>query len=145
MPSRNPQLLTIARIAVLIFLSVIAGRTTISGIDVQELLIVLAAGGLGAVLSVMTRITSKKTPLEIPDRTGHPLIAVAGLVRPIIGGIFGLALYILLNAGLVDIFKLPEEDTLKRLFFFAAVAFLGGFSERWAQDVMLAPTVRRKE
>jgi hypothetical protein len=124
-------------IAVLIFLSIIAGRTTISGIDVQDLLIVLAAGGLGAVLSVMTRITSKKTPLEIPDRTSHALITVAGLFRPIIGGIFGLALYILLNAGLVDVFKLPEHDPAKRLFFFGAVAFLAGFSERWAQDVMV--------
>jgi hypothetical protein len=138
---RNAQQLyllgMIPGIAVLIFLSVIAGRTTISNIDVQELLIVLAAGGLGAVLSVMTRITSKRTPLEIPDRTGHPLIAAAGLFRPIIGGIFGLAIYILLNAGLVDVFKLPEDDSLKRLFFYAAVAFLGGFSERWAQDVMV--------
>jgi hypothetical protein len=56
--------------------------------------------------------------------------------RPVIGRVFGLALYVVLNAGLIQIANVPElADT--RVHFFMGLAFLAGFSERWAHDVLL--------
>ena len=53
---------------------------------------------------------------------------------------FGIALYVFVTTGLVP-FAVPADD-LKQQLFFAGLAFLAGFSERWAQDTIVqsAPT-----
>ena len=40
-----------------------------------------------------------------------------------------------MTSGLPDVFALPEEG-VERLFSFLVIAFLAGFSERWAQDTL---------
>jgi hypothetical protein len=62
-----------------------------------------------------------------------------GMVRPIIGGIFGMTLFVLLEGGLVPAIEITTDSELP---FYAAVGFLAGFNERWAQD-MLAGSARR--
>jgi hypothetical protein len=96
------------------------------------LLGVAIAGGIGAIVSVMTRLTSGK--LTVDNRAGPTLIRLAGGFRPVIGAIFGLALYVFIEASL-----LPVEVTVTGLeltYFFLGVAFIAGFSERLAQDAI---------
>ena len=117
--------------------------TTETTLDEDPMLVALVAGGLGAIVSVMNRASSGK--LELDYQAGWLLTTVSGFFRPVLGAVFGLAAYVFLNAGLLQITGLPgsqatgsEEDA--RIFFFAAIAFLAGFSERWAKDVLSLST-----
>ena len=51
-----------------------------------------------------------------------------GSFRPVIGAVSGIALYFLVQTPLLSID--PEARTLQ---FYAILAFLAGFSERWTQ------------
>jgi len=58
-------------------------------------------------------------------------------MRPLLGALFGGALYLLLAGGLITVAQTPTpEDPVKLLYFYAGIAFVAGFSERWAQDVV---------
>jgi hypothetical protein len=93
--------------------------------------IALPAGALGAMVSVLQRMSSGKLKLEF--EAGRDLLEVFGAVRPFIGAVFGLALMALLLGGFVPAIKVPADG---RLAFFAALGFLAGFNERWAQDML---------
>jgi hypothetical protein len=99
-----------------------------------------ACGAVGGVVSVMARITRRST-LNIDSAQGHGVTSLAGAIRPVIGAVFGLALFVFVTGGLVPI-DVPADDWQANLFF-ASVAFLAGFSERWAQDTIVhsAPSV----
>jgi hypothetical protein len=83
----------------------------------------------------MARMTKARisNSLAIDYQVGRPLITCAGLFRPVVGAILGLAVYILINADLLPL-KVPTG--FQSHFFYAAVAFLAGFSERLAQDAL---------
>jgi hypothetical protein len=113
------------------------------GIDGREFFGCLIAGGLGALVSVMSRISAGRFHLASDFGAKYPLFL--GLLRPLIGSIFGLVIYFALASGLVEIFNLPKPGTGQaadndRLYFYAAMAFLAGFSERWARDMLLGPS-----
>ena len=113
------------------------------GIDGRELFGCLIAGGLGALVSVMSRISAGRFHLASDFGAKYPLFL--GLLRPLIGSIFGLVIYFALAGGLVKIFNLPKPGIgatadNDRLYFYAAMAFLAGFSERWARDMLLGPS-----
>jgi hypothetical protein len=95
--------------------------------------IAAASGAVGAVVSVMLRVSNH--PLSIDYNAGRGLIRLAGCFRPIVGAIFGLVFYVLVNAGLL-LLAAPHEIR-SRAFFFAAICFAAGFSERRAQDVII--------
>jgi hypothetical protein len=99
---------------------------------IQSVLGVVAAGGLGATVSVMSRLTANR--LKVDPGAGTALIRLAGGFRPVVGAIFGLALYIFIEAGLFPI-KLTVTGQ-KLTYFYLGVAFLAGFSERLAQDAI---------
>lgn len=101
-----------------------------------------ACGAVGGVVSVMARIT-RRSALNIDSAQGHGVTALAGAIRPLIGAVFGLALFVFVTGGLVPI-DVPA-DQWKANLFFASVAFLAGFSERWAQDTIVhsAPAFAR--
>ena len=67
-------------------------------------------------------------PLRISYNAGRRLIWLAGYFRPIVGAIFGLVFYVLINAGLLQVLVAPHELG-SRAFFIAAVCFAAGFSE----------------
>lgn len=92
----------------------------------------VVAGGVGAVLSVMTRLTANN--LRVDPTVGRPLVLVAGGFRPLIGGIFAFAIYIFVRGGLLPI--RVTVTGLKETYFFLGIAFLAGFSERLAQDAV---------
>jgi hypothetical protein len=54
-----------------------------------------------------------------------------GAYRPIVGAIFGVAMYFLVSTSLLQI-----EPKTKSFAFFVTVAFLSGFSERWTRVIL---------
>jgi hypothetical protein len=94
--------------------------------------IIFAAGSLGALVSVMERLTAGK--LDLNHEVGRATNICLGLIRPFIGALFALALYFFISGELVSVFNLPEEDV--QPYFFAGIGFLAGFSERFAQDIV---------
>jgi hypothetical protein len=109
------------------------------GVGPQIMATCLMCGAIGGVLSVMIRVTRGQR-LSIDCEQGPVVTTLAGAFRPLIGAVFGIALYVFVITGLVP-FAVPADD-LKQQLFFAGLAFLAGFSERWAQDTIVqsAPT-----
>jgi hypothetical protein len=95
----------------------------------------LIAGGIGGVLSVMTRMTSGN--LVLRAEAGKWAIRALGGIRPIVGAAFGAALYLLLAGKIISVFQPPSGD---KTMFYAGLAFLAGFSERFAQDAIAGAT-----
>jgi len=93
------------------------------------ILIAVSAGGLGACISAMWRISSGTFKADYEAGSTHA--RTIGSFRPFIGAIFGLGLYVALRAGFLPTLQANAND-----FYLAAfLAFLGGFSERLAPDV----------
>jgi hypothetical protein len=95
----------------------------------------ILAGGLGAVVSVLRRMSTGRMRLDY--NAGSDMLRIFGAVRPLIGAIFGMAVLCLIEGGLV-----PAIVVSSPLPFYGAVGFLAGFNERFAQD-MLAGSARR--
>jgi hypothetical protein len=109
------------------------------GIDDREFYGCLGADRSGAVVSVLQRINSGRFDLEYD--VGRAYVRFLGALRPVIGAVFGLALYFAISSRILTLFELPHGGTTGRLYALLVVAFLAGFSERWAQDTLtsLAP------
>jgi hypothetical protein len=95
--------------------------------EVQTFLVAYIAGGVGAVVSVLMRMSSNK--FRVDFEVGRTTVRRLGSFRPFIGVVFGIALYFLLQSGILRT-SLPEESN-KTFFFFGILAFLAGFNERW--------------
>jgi hypothetical protein len=87
------------------------------------------AGGLGSIVSILTRIQSF-TALAGTDRR---LLWMIGAMRPVIGIVFGLFMFAMLQAQILP-FSFPEGPQSN--FQFLAMAFVAGFSERWSLGVV---------
>ena len=96
----------------------------------------LVAGALGAVVSVIERINSGKFELEYD--VGGPYTFFLGGLRPLIGGVFAMAITFAISGGLLHLPVAANETTTDRRLALLVVAFLAGFSERWAQDTLTA-------
>jgi hypothetical protein len=118
----------------------IAVSYELPGIDNRDLFGSITAGALGAFVSVMARIGSGQFRLDFDVGRRYPIFL--GSLRPLIGAIFGVALYFAVTSSLLDVFNLPKNDN-QRFYFLLVIAFVAGFSERWARDTLLsfgAPT-----
>ena len=95
-------------------------------------------GGVGSVVSVMTRLTGQH--LELDHDAGTWQLRLLGGFRPVIGAVFGIVLFFIVGSGLIPI----EEPTAPTdvVLFYGSLAFLAGFSERFAQDMLVATTQR---
>jgi hypothetical protein len=94
----------------------------------------LVAGALGAMVSVIQRINSGKFELEYD--VGGPYAFFLGGLRPLIGGVFATAITFAFSGGLLQLPVAAAESTDHRRVALIVVAFLAGFSERWAQDTL---------
>jgi hypothetical protein len=56
------------------------------------------------------------------------------MARPFVGAAFAVMIYLLLKSGLVDIGGLTTKQ--QTIYFYAAIGFLAGFSERWARVIV---------
>lgn len=105
-----------------------------SEVSLSTVYLCAIAGALGANVSVASRIDENSFAVDY--ELGRFTIAALGTIRPLLGSVFGIALYAALASGLLDLFKVPDDVT-KQLYFFLVVAFLAGFSERWAKGVLV--------
>jgi hypothetical protein len=94
----------------------------------------ILAGALGAIVSVIQRINNGKFELEYD--VGRPYAFFLGGLRPLIGAAFAVAISFAFTGGFLH---LPVADTnADHRFALLVVAFVAGFSERWAQDTLVA-------
>jgi len=96
----------------------------------------LVAGALGAVVSVIQRINSGVFELEYD--VGAPYTFFLGGLRPVLGGVFAIAITFAISGGLVHLPVDANPHADSRRFALLVLAFLAGFSERWAQDTLTA-------
>jgi hypothetical protein len=92
----------------------------------HELLIAVAMGGVGAIISVLSRM-SGKSAFALDHEVGRKMVRRLGSVRPFIGATFAVAIYFAVSSSLVTIGNVDQSVP-----FYAVVSFLAGFSERWA-------------
>jgi hypothetical protein len=96
----------------------------------------LIAGAVGAVVSVIQRINTGKFTLEYD--VGGPYAFFLGGLRPLIGGAFAMAISFAFSGGLLHLPVAAGETTDTRRLALLVLAFVAGFSERWAQDTLTA-------
>jgi hypothetical protein len=94
-----------------------------------------AAGVAGAVVSVLQRMTSGS--LAISAEADPHMVRTIGYCRIALGVGLGVISYVLVGGGLVAL-RPPSGST--PALYFAGIAFIAGFSERFARDMLAAPT-----
>ena len=102
---------------------------------IREFYASAAAGGVGAIVSVLMRMSGRGT-FTIDHELGRWQILLVGAYRPLVGSVSGIVVYFLVQTPLVPI----EEDALT-LPFYVTIAFVAGFSERWTR-MMLSGAMR---
>ena len=100
-----------------------------------------AAGAVGAVISVLQRMG--KGPLDLNPESDKRSFWQLGLARPVIGATLGVVSYVLVGGGLIAI--TPPRSATNQALYFAGIAFLAGFSERFAQDMLIGPSGLAKQ
>jgi hypothetical protein len=104
--------------------------------SVRTGLFCLAAGSVGALMSVMSRMNSNK--VRVDWEFGKDTLRTLGALRPFVGAVFGLMTFFALKSGVVAL-DIANKD--KSTYFYVLFAFAAGFSERLAQDMLLGSTV----
>jgi hypothetical protein len=98
--------------------------------SIQEFYAAAAAGGVGAIISVLMRMSGRGS-FAIDHELSRWEVMLVGGYRPLIGSVSGIVVYFLFQTPLI-----PIEDTALTLPFYVVVAFLAGFSERWTRMVL---------
>jgi hypothetical protein len=64
---------------------------------------------------------------------GKDTLRTLGALRPFVGAVFGLITFLALKSGIVDLTVGDKNNT----YYYIVFAFVAGFSERFAQDMLL--------
>lgn len=91
------------------------------------------AGATGSVVSILTRIEQYRN-----EEYGDTLLPIfIGGFKPVIGAFFGILVFALVNSTLLPI-SITRDDArpATKWFAFLAIAFVIGFSERFAKDIV---------
>jgi hypothetical protein len=101
------------------------------------------AGAAGAIVSVLQRMSSSRpaSRLSLDFNAGQQMLTYYGAIRPFIGGLLGFMIFVFLKGSLFPALSITTNAPLAT---FAGLGFLGGFNERWAQD-MIAGSAKRLE
>ena len=97
---------------------------------VREFYASAAAGAVGAIVSVMMRMSGRGA-FAIDHELGRLGVLLVGAYRPLVGSVSGIVVYFLVQTPM-----LPIEDSAQTLPFYVVVAFIAGFSERWTRTVL---------
>jgi hypothetical protein len=112
--------------------AVLSAIAILADVSLREpILVSLFAGGVGAIVSVMTRMAQGKLMLE--REIGQFTAGLLGAMRPLIGAVFGALLFVLIDGNVISIAPGGEDPTFVT---YAGLAFLAGFSERVANSVI---------
>ena len=76
----------------------------------------------------------RTSTFKIDAEIGGQAVRRLGLFRTTVGAILATAVFCMLKAHLVQQIAIPTGPSA--IYFFMVVAFLAGFSERWAQIVL---------
>jgi hypothetical protein len=91
------------------------------------------AGAVGGATSLLARL-NKLAGLSRWSSEGDPLqLFYTGLLKPVVGIVAGLFAYAAFSSGLITV-HIPGQGASPDVFY-AALAFLAGFSERFARDL----------
>jgi hypothetical protein len=107
----------------------------LAGSENADVLLALSAGALGALVSVLMRMTVGEFSMNLPtlDSEMHDTdVHLFAAARPLIGAVSGVVAYALVRSSLVPVDPAGGEDPT---FLWMGIAFLAGFSERLAQDM----------
>jgi hypothetical protein len=126
---------TIAAVAAGVALSIF-GLLDLHQAGVRRFYACLAAGAMGAVVSVLIRMSGRGGGFTIDHELGSVGVRRLGAFRPLIGAVSGVIVSFLVQTSLVPI----DKQSLS-IEFYVVVAFLAGFSERWTK-VVLAGAMR---
>lgn len=99
--------------------------------------LVAAAGALGALVSVLLRMTVGQFSINLPTLDSdmrNTDLQLIGMLRPVVGAICGLAAYTFVESALVPI---EAKGNGSEVFLYMAISFLAGFSERFFQDMFV--------
>jgi hypothetical protein len=102
-------------------------------VDWDRPMAAIIAGSIGAVVSVIQRINAGHFDLQYD--VGRPYAFFLGGLRPLIGAAFALAISFAFGSGILQL-PLSANDPEKIRMALLVIAFLAGFSERWAQDTL---------
>lgn len=97
---------------------------------VREFYASSAAGAVGAIVSVLMRM-SGRGEFVIDHEIGRLEVLLVGAYRPLIGSVSGIVVYFLVQTPM-----LPLDEATLDVPFFVVAAFLAGFSERWTRMVL---------
>ena len=101
--------------------------------DTKNFFVCYAMGAVGAVVSVLTRMSQRGDDAFVDYEVGRPALRRVGSFRPVIGAVFAVVLYFGLKSGLITLTTGTKEPST---FFYATLAFMAGFSERWARVLL---------
>jgi hypothetical protein len=99
-------------------------------------LLCFSAGAVGALVSVMSRLSSGK--VRVDWEFGKDTLRTLGSLRPFVGAVFGLITFLALKSGVIGIDLAQKAGSS---YYFVVFAFAAGFSERLAQDMLLTSTL----
>jgi hypothetical protein len=109
------------------------------GTSLGMLLLVGLAGALGSIVSVLIRIQNH----SFNPKVWEPgTFVFTGLFKPIVGMAFAVFVFAIFNSGIVPVDIMGPDNGPKENLFFLAVAFVAGFSERFAKDIAKETEVR---
>ena len=98
-------------------------------------LLCFSAGAVGALMSVMSRMSAGT--VRVDWEFGKDTLRTLGALRPFVGATFGLMTYLALKSGVIGLHLNGKGDS----YYYIVFAFAAGFSERLAQDMLLGSTL----
>jgi hypothetical protein len=103
-------------------------QQAILGIETNYLLMVAFAGAIGSIVSIMVRIQDFSGLRDVDPS----VLFFTGFFKPVVGAAFALFVFAVLRSGLIPV--TIEQGTDR--YFFLALSFVAGFSERFAKDIV---------
>ncbi len=107
----------------------------------HEILAAISAGAAGAFISVTRRMTRGAGIVDVDFDQGPRTLFYEGALRPCIGSIFAVVVAATFRADLVPAVKTPQNSTTGAIAFYSVFAFIAGFSEYFAQDLVMQTTL----
>ncbi len=98
--------------------------------ELQLFVISVMAGALGALLSVLSRMASLTGKFALDHEVGRKNVRWIGIYRPFVGGIFGVATFLMLASGILQT-QSPGDE--KDFAYYGILSLFSGFFERFTK------------